>query len=119
MTPREILEKYGLKTDVKSVKERIGIERNDKCGYWESSKQYAELNHLLFFGNIIDECFQADLDLLCEMAERAEKVEEEYLTLKNICESLDSGDENWKLLVVEHIIDYLNELKEKELEELK
>lgn len=69
MTPREILEKYGLKTDVKSIKERIR---------WIGAYKVASslTDDPLMILNIKMEIQQADLDLLCEMAERAEKLED-------------------------------------------
>lgn len=56
MTPRETLEKYGLKTDVKSIRERI-IHNDYSC-----------------ISEIEQEQRSADILLLCEMAEECEEI---------------------------------------------
>ena len=60
MTPHEILAKYGLATDVKSIRERL-----------TTAKAYANVPNV-----DIQYLVDADLDLLCEMAEKVEKIQE-------------------------------------------
>ena len=74
MTPLETLQKYGLKTDVKSVKERL----------YNPDNYFRELK--ITFSNTIDGTIKAmnaedivhdaDLSLLCSLAEKGEELEE-------------------------------------------
>ena len=73
MTALETLQKYGLKTDVKSIKERL----------YNPDNYFRELK--ITFSNTIDGTIKAinaedivhdaDLSLLCEMAEKGERYE--------------------------------------------
>ena len=73
MTPLETLQKYGLKTDVKSIRERL----------YNPDNYFLELK--ITFSNTIDGTIKAinaedivhdaDLSLLCEMAEKGERYE--------------------------------------------
>lgn len=82
MTPRETLEKYGLKTDVKSIRERFEKAQKSLFFYieivekvllidpvWNSEEEYNEKNALAV------ELRSADLALLCELAEKGEELE--------------------------------------------
>lgn len=72
MKPLETLQKYGLKTDVKSIRERL----------YNPDNYFRELK--ITFSNTIDGTIKAinaedivhdaDLALLCEMAEKGERV---------------------------------------------
>lgn len=65
MTAKETLEKYGLATDVKSIKKRIIYQPSS----YIVSGSYAEKER-----NIIAETLKyADLSLLCELAEKGER----------------------------------------------
>jgi hypothetical protein len=73
MTALETLQKYGLKTDVKSIRERL----------YNPDNYFLELK--ITFSNTIDGTIKAinaedivhdaDLSLLCEMAEKGERYE--------------------------------------------
>ena len=72
MTPREILAKYGLETTVKAIKDRLS-----KTTYWDVAFEEAwrDNEHTVDDMEIIIKT--ADLDLLCEMAEKVEKITNE------------------------------------------
>jgi len=73
MTPIETLQKYGLKTDVKSVKERLYNPDN----YFRELKTTLSntIDGTIKAINAEDIVHDADLALLCEMAEKGERVE--------------------------------------------
>jgi len=107
MTPLETLGKYGLKTDVKSIKERIEKSQTSSYFYgtlaeallhidhiWNTEQQYAEKSALAV------ELRTADLTLLCSLAEKGERWERAVKDLKalEICRhtAVDSYIENWE-----------------------
>ena len=72
MTPLETLQKYGLKTDVKSIKERI---EKDDYGMI-ALKIRGELNSSsVILSDLVRSIKAADLALLCELAEKGERYE--------------------------------------------
>lgn len=124
MTAKEILEKYGLKTDVKSVKERLRPQENKPFSYsqflikWLGGTTQIDKDFLYAWNDIKN----ADLDLLCEMAERVEKVEELldlYRKLNDLLELYYTSDSLCeKIGLVGRISDLRDEISEFE-EELK
>jgi len=63
MTPLETLQKYGLKTDVKSIRERV-------------EKSYTELDNMVSAEWVKRiEINRADLSVLCSLAEKGERWE--------------------------------------------
>ena len=81
MTALETLQKYGLKTDVKSIRERL----------YNPDNYFLELK--ITFSNTIDGTIKAinaedivhdaDLALLCELAEKGERWERAVTIIKN------------------------------------
>ena len=86
MTPLETLAKYGLKSDVKSIKERI-----EKDSYFQDLIGVLHIPHnemLCDVGwgklnNARSICRTADLSLLCSLAEKGERYEKAVTILKN------------------------------------
>jgi len=73
MTAKETLQKYGLKTDVKSIKERIfNIGDFGECSNALYKSQLIKSNGFYSI-KMLTECHTADLSLLCEIAEKGEK----------------------------------------------
>ncbi len=104
MKPSEILEKYGLKTDVKSIKQRIDNQEHFDFLY--------NLNERTNFKDIVIEStrlMRADLDLLCEMAERVEKVEELLGLYQKFFNILDEYD---KCATIQQKHDILNQFND-------
>jgi len=70
MLPLETLQKYGLKTDIANIKERM--RTND---YWTAAFNEAWRTHEMTVDDIAVEIACADFDLLCELAESGERLE--------------------------------------------
>lgn len=68
MTPRETLKKYGLKTDVKSIRERM-----DANEYWKLAFNECWRTKEITVDDIAIELAAADITLLCELAEKGER----------------------------------------------
>ena len=79
MTPRETLAKYGLATDVKSIINRLN---NDDIAnaVMAHNKGLYSLHERLHEHKTL---YQADLVLLCEMAEKVEKIQESIQNPQN------------------------------------
>ena len=81
----EILLKYNLKTDVKSIRERV-----EKDAYWALARSLSINNPMQFSKTSIEKIFDdiraADLSLLCELAEKGERYEK---AVKNHREELE------------------------------
>ena len=98
MTPFETLQKYNLKTDVKSIRERL----------YNPGNYFRELK--ITFPNTIDGTIKAmntedivhdaDLALLCELAEKGEELEE-IKKIPHIQEAVLIPEANAKILVLE------------------
>ena len=75
MTAKETLAKYGLKTDVKSIRERVFANNgfNDSELYFEIADKFTnndeESEHITL------RLINADLALLCKLAEKGERYE--------------------------------------------
>ena len=132
MTAKETLEKYGLKTDVKSIRERLRNRTHseiatkyvfDWLGHPLDKQDEKSKNLQITVAQV--ELYRADLALICEIAERAEEVE----ILLDLYRLLLEFKERYNTLVrvldrqecLENIREISEEiyLKEKELEELK
>ena len=72
MTPLETLQKYGLKTDVKSIRERI--EKNDYFHFVLNSDFPMDFRSDEIH-NEAQRLRSADLSLLCELAEKGGRFE--------------------------------------------
>jgi hypothetical protein len=77
MTPLETLQKYGLKTDTKSI-----IERRRYGNYFDGDVVEPLLSILktMSFDEALGECYIADYALLCERAEECEQITGRYDT---------------------------------------
>lgn len=80
MTPRETLEKYGLKTDVKSIRERMeGRKHSELARSYILERdghpldEIDEALHEAYITMATVELRSADLTLLCELAEKGER----------------------------------------------
>ena len=84
MTPLEILQKYGLKTDVKSIRERTGKSYSDLLVKFITEQKEPQsmlgINYDSAFRHRWEEIKNADLSLLCSFAEKGER-ETELLNL--------------------------------------
>lgn len=79
MTPHE---KYGLKTDVKSIRERTGKSYSDLLVKFITEQKEPQsmlgINYDSAFRHRWEEIKNADLALLCELAEKGERYEAEH-----------------------------------------
>jgi len=81
MTPLETLAKYGLKTDVKSIRERVFLNVEKRFSYSEFLIKWLQNIHGVHVQIPIDSDFRhaweeiknADLALLCSLAEKGER----------------------------------------------
>lgn len=80
MTPLKTLQKYGLKTDVKSVKERLATE--DTVIYWSSIMWRFERIEDKEVIAIAKSLRTADLALLCALAEKGERYDKAIKVIK-------------------------------------
>lgn len=78
MTALETLQKYGLKTDVKSIRERTGKSYSDLLVKFiieqKEPQSVLGINYDSAFRKRWEEIKSADLSLLCSLAEKGEQI---------------------------------------------
>ena len=92
MTPLETLAKYGLKTDVKSIRERVFLNVEKRFSYSEFLIKWLQNIHGVHVQIPIDSDFRhaweeiknADLALLCSLAEKGERYEKAVKERKDL-----------------------------------
>ena len=75
MTPLETLQKYGLKTDVPSIKERLTVRDYYTAIHWSERFMELPLEPYETFDEVVDALESADLALLCSLAKKGERYE--------------------------------------------
>ena len=76
MTPLETLQKYELKTDVKSIRERLSYVYSYKSIIREYLTTGKSITNEQFYSQIYkleDELRSADISMLCSLAEKGER----------------------------------------------
>ena len=119
MTPLETLAKYGLKTDVKSIRERVFLNVEKRFSYSEFLIKWLQNIHGVHVQIPIDSDFRhaweeiknADLTLLCSLAEKGERLEKvvkdsrsAYQEQANISGGLKKVEYNIAVAVLDEII---------------
>jgi hypothetical protein len=115
MTPLETLQKYGLKTDVKSIRERTGKSYSDLLVKFITEQKEPQsmlgINYDSAFRHRWEEIKNADLALLCELAEKGERLEKvvkdsrsAYQEQANISGGLKKVEYNIAVAVLDEII---------------
>ena len=112
MNAKETLEKYGLKTDVKSIKERI-FNIGD---FGESSNAIYKAQLISANGfysiKMLTECHTADLSLLCELAEKGERYEKAVKNRRTELQHIVDGQyyRSWAVMLASNINAELNRI---------
>jgi len=78
MTALETLQKYGLKTDVKSIRERLDTVLSWDCNAYSIYTDSKEV-------------YTADLSLLCSLAEKGERYEKAVKDYQDMLVTLEHG----------------------------